>query len=338
MRTNLVYTAPAAVHDSLDDPVRDPKVAQALDGLACLQGSALEHLDAKFPDRDELRGGFLRLVWDGKKLAARIEIDSPRLLKKPELAVLREALDGQVMDGIGEGAFDFVGDEAGVSVTLFPDLGSGKSTLVQTAGEAWRPAKKSVETAANRKRCKAAADAIKAAEKARAKKAGKADPKKLFKLIQKTGAAAKKEVAAEIARLGSDLSFIKSGQMPYDLLHDAGVLRLLLDAGLDPNLCDKEGHTLLWLASGQISCVTLLLDRGADPNLRGEYPEETALMRAAWLGELDEVRLLIARGADPALKDFHQKTALDHARDRAYGEGIPETIRYLQGLARKKAK
>jgi hypothetical protein len=337
MRAKLVYSAPVAVSDSLDKPVTDPNVLAALAGVSCLEGTVLEYLDTDIPDRAEFRGGYLRLARDGKRLRVRIEIDSPRRLKKSELAALREELDGQVSDGIGEGGFDFIEDAAQLSVQTFPDTGGGKSTLVQTAGTAWRPGRLSAEAAANRRRGRAAATAAKAAERAadakRAKKkTARPDPKKLFRLIQRGD---RKSVAAEIARLGGDLGFIRSGQFPFELLHDRPILRLLLDAGLNPNLHDREGHSLLWLAVGNAACVTLLLDRGADANLRDtEVYEETALMHAAWLGDVRSLRVLLERGADPFLKSHFGDTALDQAREKE-DKSLREAIRVLKAAMKK---
>jgi hypothetical protein len=338
MRTKLVYSAPVAVSDSLDEPVTDPKAFSALDGISIPEVSVLEYLDTDVPDQAEFRGGYLRLALDGKRLRVHIEIDSPRKLKRSELAELREALDGQVSDGIGESGFDFIGEAAGVSVQTFPDVGGGTSTLVQTTGNAWKPAKPSAERAANRKRCRAAAKAAKAAERAADVKLGKMkgakpDPKKLFRLIQGED---REGVAAEIAKLGGDLSFIRSGQLPYDLLHNRPILRLLLDAGLNPNLHDREGHSLLWLAAGKVDCVTLLLDRGADVDFRNsEVYEETALMRAAWLGDVKSVRALLDRGADPLLKTRFGNTALDEAKG-GYGSAKAEVVRVLTGAMKKR--
>jgi ankyrin repeat protein len=143
-------------------------------------------------------------------------------------------------------------------------------------------------------------------------------------------------VAAEITKLGGDLSFIRSGQLPYDLLHNRPILRLLLDAGLNPNMHDRDGHSLLWLAVGKADCVTLLLDRGADVNLRNtEVDGETALMRAAWLGDVKCVRLLLARGADPLLKTRFGNTALDEAKG-GYGSAKAEVVRVLTGAMKKR--
>src|SRR5262245_57087720 len=314
MRAKLVYSAPVAVSDSLDEPVTDPKVMAALADISCLEGTVLEYLDSDIPDQAEFRGGYLRLALDGKRLRVRIEIDSPRKLNRSELAELRDALDGQVSDGIGEGGFDFIEDAAKLSVQTFPDTGGKKSTLTQTSGDAWRPGKLSAEAAANRRRCRAAATAAKAAERAadekRAKQKGaKLDPRKLFRLI---GQGDRQGIAAEIARLGGDLRFIRPGQFPFENLDDSRLLRLLLDAGLNPDLHDREGHSLLWLAAGHAACVALLLDRGVDVNLHNtEVYEETALMRAAWFGDAKSARVLLERGAAPFLHSHVGAAALD---------------------------
>jgi hypothetical protein len=337
MRAKLVYSAPVGVSDTLDEPVTDPQVLAALADICCLEGTVLEYLDTRLPEQEQFRGGYLRLALEGKRLRVRIEIDSPRQLKKTELVALRGDLDGQVSDGIGEGAFDFIGEVAPLSVVTFPEDGPGRSTLVQTSGDSWRPARATTEAAANRRRCRAAARAATAAERAaderRAKKRGaKPNPKQLFRLL---GAGDRTAVAAEVAKLGGDLSFIKSGQLPFDLLQDRPVLRILLDAGLDPNLHDRDGHSLLWLAVGSAPCLSLLLDRGADVDLRNtEVYEETALMRAAGLAHAASVRVLLARGADPRLKDYFGTTVLSQAREADFGNRA-QVIRMLKTTRKK---
>ena len=37
MRTKLVYSAPVSVTDSLDEPIHDAEVLEALDGIVCLK-------------------------------------------------------------------------------------------------------------------------------------------------------------------------------------------------------------------------------------------------------------------------------------------------------------
>jgi ankyrin repeat protein len=97
----------------------------------------------------------------------------------------------------------------------------------------------------------------------------------------------------------------------------------------------------LWLAAGSAACVTLLLDRGADVNLRNtEVYEETALMRAAWFGDLKSVRVLLKRGADPFLKSYFGNTALDEAREGDMGNrsGVTRVLRAAMKKKKKKKK
>lgn len=120
MRAKLVYSAPVSVSDSLGEPIKDPQVLAALADISCMQGTVLEYLEPTFPEQAEFASGYLRLALVGKRLQVQIEIDSPRKLKKAELSALREELDGQVSDGIGEGGFDFVATAAELTITTFP--------------------------------------------------------------------------------------------------------------------------------------------------------------------------------------------------------------------------
>ncbi len=341
MGVKIVYSAPVSVTDSLGEPVKDPRILSALAGICCLEGTVLEHLDTKLSGQVELGGGYLRLFLKGKRLELQIEIESPRKLEKSELSDLRESLDGQVSDGIGEGAFDFVATATSLSITTFPELDGKKGSLVQAAGDAWRPESVKAEVAANRRRCEEAAAAAttleQEKEEARGKrKTAKPDPKKLFKLIQQGHAyprpiAIEQELIAEIAALGGDLGFIESGCLPYERLNDSILLQLLLDSKLNPNLHDRDGHSLLWLAAGNPECVALLLDHGADVNFRNsEVYEATALMDAARLGVIETVKLLLARGADPSLKTRFGQTALDEARRNQHWGDPSATVKILE--------
>ena len=78
----------------------------------------------------------------------------------PELAALRKALEGQAAAELAEGAFDFLAEEAGLSIEASTKGGGG--TLEQFPGDAWRPARPSAEAGANKRRCRAAAEALQA--------------------------------------------------------------------------------------------------------------------------------------------------------------------------------
>lgn len=82
-----------------------------------------------------------------------------------------------------------------------------------------------------------------------------------------------------------------------------GSLRMLLDAGADPNICTETGWgPLMFAASGCFGAdgaeaVGLLLDHGADIHA-GTHRGFTPLLHAVAYRNLAIVRLLLARGAD----------------------------------------
>lgn len=81
-------------------------------------------------------------------------------------------------------------------------------------------------------------------------------------------------------------------------------LRQLLNAGVGPNVKDRQGQTPLDLAAGsrQLEAVRVLLQHGADPNLRGRT-SQSALAEACWDGETEIARLLLEAGAEPSPPD-----------------------------------
>ncbi len=93
-------------------------------------------------------------------------------------------------------------------------------------------------------------------------------------------------------------------------------VKLLLDAGADPNRAAADGRKPLMLASrvGLDESVRTLLDKGADVNGRNKQDGSTALMWAANNGHKRLVDLLIERGADPSLTAKDGWTAGEAAR------------------------
>lgn len=94
---------------------------------------------------------------------------------------------------------------------------------------------------------------------------------------------------------------------------DAEVLAVCLDAGVDPNLRDDAGNTLLMVAAYTDAAATtdLLLARGADPDAPG--PAGTPLMGLAFKGHAERAARLLAAGADPNAQNAAGVTALHFA-------------------------
>ena len=84
------------------------------------------------------------------------------------------------------------------------------------------------------------------------------------------------------------------------VMHESGaeVLKVLLEAGADPNIPNNSEETPLYWATvqGEIGVVKLLLDAGADPNIANIH-RETPLYCARMRGNVSLVNVLLAAGA-----------------------------------------
>jgi len=94
-----------------------------------------------------------------------------------------------------------------------------------------------------------------------------------------------------------------------------GLSKILLDAGVDPNVPGEHGVTPLMLASqyGYEEEIKLLLEHHADVNLK-DAKRRTALMYAAGSQYGAAIPILLAHGADPLWRDDDGLTALDLAK------------------------
>jgi ankyrin repeat protein len=93
------------------------------------------------------------------------------------------------------------------------------------------------------------------------------------------------------------------------------ILRILLDAGANPNATARDGQTALLQAAtyGNEKSVRILIEYHADVNLK-DCKGRTALIHAAMGGYIDAIPLLLENGADADARDDEGKTALDLAR------------------------
>lgn len=110
------------------------------------------------------------------------------------------------------------------------------------------------------------------------------------------------EIEELITELG-DLSGIQDGEWPKIYrLECPRVLQHLLEAGLNPEITDKAGNSLLCQCVLHAECVDLLLERGVDIDRRSGKGNETALMCAVEKGDEEDVERLLEAGANPTLE------------------------------------
>ena len=88
------------------------------------------------------------------------------------------------------------------------------------------------------------------------------------------------------------------------------VVRLLLQAGANPNAADKDGNTALIEADRDAGAALLLTRAGANVNARNSAGD-TPLMRAH---TIDVTQTLLDNGADASARDKHGRTAPDLAK------------------------
>ncbi len=104
------------------------------------------------------------------------------------------------------------------------------------------------------------------------------------------------------------------------------VASVFVTHGVDPNVRDRRGNTLLHYAVRYCLLydwlVEYLLDRGADPNVRNKQGETPlhVLLKYGHCGDehkLDIARKLLAHGANPTIRDRDGKTPFEYARNEA---------------------
>lgn len=105
-------------------------------------------------------------------------------------------------------------------------------------------------------------------------------------------------------------------------------VKALVDLGADVRLASRPaGFTPLHSAVADDEgvavkeIVRMLLDAGADPNAQSESGG-TPVHTAAFTGNVDVLKMLLAAGGDPTIADKKGKTALDIARQRDHSEAV----------------
>jgi ankyrin repeat protein len=117
---------------------------------------------------------------------------------------------------------------------------------------------------------------------------------------------------------GTEPSQDNTGKTPLmwaAMLGRTEACRVLLDAGADTTMAERDGRTPLSWASehGHQACVKLLLERGAPINACDRYHGQTPLSWAAMNGHMFNVITLLEYGADPALADRDNRQPLSWA-------------------------
>ncbi len=113
--------------------------------------------------------------------------------------------------------------------------------------------------------------------------------------------------------------------MHATVLGGVELMRMLLDAGADPNAKNHRDATALLWASTNVEAVRLLLDRGADANVRSVEGRTPLMLAAMQPSGADLMTILLAKGADANAKDLAGRTTLMNAA----AAGSVESLRLL---------
>ena len=116
-------------------------------------------------------------------------------------------------------------------------------------------------------------------------------------------------------------------------------IKELIKKGADVNAQYKYGETALMTAAynGEIDMAKCLFENGADVNASSKYGK-TALMIAATWGQIEVVKYLAKCGADLEAEDKDGKTALDMAENRKRYDCVEFLEEYKKTVSAQKYK
>lgn len=159
-------------------------------------------------------------------------------------------------------------------------------------------------------------------------------PNELNKPLLQAGADGDIDKVKSLLSRGADLN---ARDWEGTALHTAAqhgqkpVVQLLIAAGADVNIRNKQGRTALDLAEqrGHTEVVRLLRMPGAKDKSALEHDGKTparSLHEAAKKGDIEQVRLHITQGTDVSARDNQARTPLSLAEEKGYAE-IAELLR-----------
>ncbi len=112
-------------------------------------------------------------------------------------------------------------------------------------------------------------------------------------------------------------------------LRNAKAMKVLLEAGADPNYEGETGSSPVHVATADLECLNVILEAGGDPNLEAE-DYITPLMLIRRDEDLPMTLMLLEAGADPTRMAREGVTALGEAEQYGAHEVARELRRWIK--------